>query len=224
MTALATPIPAPADRRPTKIAALAPAALAAVLALAGAVAVAGNLVRDGAGYFNSPTKTFTSHGYAIAMKSVDVSDAPSWVFGRHGLNSIRVKAYGDRPLFIGIARAADIDRYLRGTDHEDVSGLTYYPFHVGYDHFNGLAPHGGPANESFWAKSARGSGSLTLAWKPRPGNWRAVVMNADGSREVTASMQFGARTSLLEWLGAALLGLALVAAAAAAALHPRAHA
>src|SRR4051794_3256799 len=184
MTALATPIPAPADRHPTKIAAIAVAAAAAVLALAGTVAVAGNLFRDGDGYFNSPTKTFTSHGYAIAMKSVGVSDAPSWLFGHDGINSIRVMAYGDRPLFIGIARAADIDRYLRGTDHEDVSGLTYYPFHVSYDHFNGLAPRGGPANESFWAKSTRGSGSLTLAWKPHPGNWRAVVTNADGSREI----------------------------------------
>jgi len=221
MTALATSIPAPARRRPTKIAAIAMAATAAVLALAGAVAVAGNLYRDGDGYFNSPTKTFTSHGYAIAMKSVDVSDAPRWVFGHEGIDSIRVQAYGDRPLFIGIARAADIDRYLQGTDHEDVSGLTYYPFHVSYDHVNGLAPRTSPANVSFWAKSARGAGSLTLAWKPRPGNWRAVVMNADGSREVTASMQFGARTPLLRWMGAALLGLALLTAATAAALHRR---
>jgi hypothetical protein len=224
MTALATPIPAPAQRRPTKIVAIGMTVTAAVLALAGAVALAGNLFRDGGGYFNTPTKAFTSHGYAIAMKSVDVSDAPSWVFGHHGINSIRVKAYGDRPLFIGIARAGDIDRYLRGTDHEDVSGLTYYPFHVSYDHVNGLAPRNPPANESFCAKSARGSGSLTLAWKPRPGNWRAVVMNADGSRHITASMRFGARTPLLKWIGPALLGLALLAAAIAAALHCRARA
>jgi hypothetical protein len=64
MTALATPIPAPAQRRPTKIGAIALAVTAAVLALAGAVALAGNLFRDGEGYFNSPAKTFTSHGYA----------------------------------------------------------------------------------------------------------------------------------------------------------------
>jgi hypothetical protein len=224
MTALATPIPAPAQRRPTKIAAIALAVTAAVLALAGAVALAGDLFRDGEGYFNSPTKTFTSHGYAIAMKSVDVSDAPSWVFGRHGISSIRVKAYGDQPLFLGIARVADIDRYLRGTDHDDVSGLTYYPFHVSYDHFNGLAPRTSPANESFWAKSARGSGSLTLAWKPRPGNWRAVLMNAGGSSGVTATMQFGVRTPLVKWISSALLVLAILAAATAAVLNRRARA
>jgi hypothetical protein len=46
-------------------------------------------------------------------------------------------------------------------------------------------------------------------------------MNADGSRSVTATLQFGARTSLLWWVGAALLGLGVAAAAAAAALYRR---
>ena len=73
-------------------------------------------------------------------------------------------------------------------------------------------------NESFWVKSISGTGSLAVAWKPRPGNWRAVVMNADGSRGVTAELQLGARTSLLWWL-AALLGLGIVASAAAAMLY-----
>jgi hypothetical protein len=31
----------------------------------------------------------------------------------------------------------------------------------------------------------------------RSGDWRAVVMNADGSRGVTTELEFGARTSLL---------------------------
>ena len=47
-------------------------------------------------------------------------------------------------------------------------------------------------------------------------------MNADGSRGVTAKLQLGARTSLLWWLGAALLGAGVLAAAAAAALYRRA--
>lgn len=224
MTALATPVPAPAQRRPTKIGAIALAIAAAVFALAGGAALAGNLFRDSDGYFNSPTEAFTAAGYAIAMKSVDVSDAPQWVFGSAGLDSIKVKAQSDRPVFVGIARAADIDRYLRGVDHEDVSGLIYHPFHVSYDHFAGLAPGSSPSKEAFWVKSASGTGSLALAWKPRPGNWRAVLMNADGSRGVAATMQFGARTSLLKWLGVGLFGLAALAAAIAGALNRRSRA
>jgi DNA-binding transcriptional ArsR family regulator len=44
-----------------------------------------------------------------------------------------------------------------------------------------------------------------------PGDWRAVVMNADGSRGVTAELEFGARTSLPWWVGAALLGAGVLA-------------
>jgi hypothetical protein len=76
-------------------------------------------------------------------------------------------------------------------------------------------------NESFWARSTSGTGNLTLAWKPRPGAWRAVVMNANGSREVTADLQLGARTWLLWWAGAALLALGAIAAVAAALFHRR---
>jgi hypothetical protein len=47
-------------------------------------------------------------------------------------------------------------------------------------------------------------------------------MNADGSRGVTTELQFGARTSLLWWIGAALLGAGVLAAAAATSLYRRA--
>jgi hypothetical protein len=136
-----------------------------------------------------------------------------------GVDTVRVKVHGDRPLFIGIARATDLERYLRGTEHDDVSQLSYHPFQVDYDHAGGGAPPRAPVDESFWVKSTNGAENLALAWKPRPGDWRAVLMNADGTRGVTAELQLGARTSLLWWLGAAVLGLAVVAAAAAAILY-----
>jgi hypothetical protein len=218
-------IPAPAQpRRTTRIAAIATAVAALMLAITGTVALAANALRDQNGYFNWPTETFTSRGYAIAMKSVDIAHAPQWGFGHAGLDSVRVKAHSDRPLFIGIARAAELNRYLRGTEHDDVSGLTYRPFQVDYDHTNGHAPQRAPVDESFWVKSTNGAGTLALDWKPRPGNWRAVVMNAKGSRGITTQLQLGARTSLLWWTGAALLGLGVVAAATAAALYRRARA
>jgi hypothetical protein len=44
-------------------------------------------------------------------------------------------------------------------------------------------------------------------------------MNAVGSRGITANLQLDARTSLLRWIGAALLGLGAVAATAAAILY-----
>jgi hypothetical protein len=223
MEAISTTIPAPAQRgRFTKIAAIATAVTALALVVAGTVALAANAWRDSNGYFNWPTKTFTSSGYAIAMKTVDISHAPQWVFSEAGLDSVRVKAQSDRPIFIGIARTADLERYLRGTEHDDVSGLTYNPFQASYDHTSGHAPQRAPTKESIWVKSTSGTGNVALAWHPRPGSWRAVLMNADGSRGVTAQLQLGARTSLLWWLGGGLLAAAVLAATAAAALLARA--
>lgn len=222
MNAAELTIPAPAaPGRGTRIAAVAVAVTAAALALAGAVALAGNALRDGAGYFESPTGTFTSESYAISMKSVDISDAPQWALDA-GLEGVRVEAHGDRPLFLGIARAADVQRYLRGTEHDDVSQLSYRPFQVDYDRAGGSAPSQAPGDESFWVESTGGRGNLVLDWKPRPGNWRAVLMNADGSRGVTAELRFGARTSLLWWLGGGLLGLGAAGAAVALLLRRQA--
>jgi hypothetical protein len=218
MATMEMTIPAPAHpRRFTKLAAVATLVTAVVLALAGTVALAANALRDGSGYFNWPTETFTSGGYAIAMKTVDISKAPQWALNA-GVERVRVQANSDRPIFVGIARTADLDRYLRGTEHDDVSGLTYHPFQVDYDHTSGHAPNRHPANETFWVKSTSGTGKVALDWKPRPGSWRAVVMNADDSRGVSADLKFGVRTSLLWWLGAGLLGAAALAAAIAAAL------
>jgi hypothetical protein len=218
-------IPAPAARpRRIRIAAIATAVTALVLAAAGAVALGANAWRDGDGYFTWPAETFTSSGYAIAMKSVDISHAPSWAFGDAGLDSVRVEAESDRPLFIGIARASDLDRYLRGTEHDEVSGLSYRPFQVAYDHTEGHAPRRAPVDEPIWVSATSGTGSLALAWKPQPGDWRAVVMNADGTRGVTAELRLGARTQLAWWLGGALLGAAALAACGAAALFRRARA
>ena len=221
MQAAEITIPAPRQRvRTGKSAAIATTVTALVLAIAGTVALASNVLRDGDGYFTWPTETFTSGGYAIAVKTVDISDAPHWAFGDAGVDSVRVKAHSDRSLFIGIARAADLVWYLRETEHDDISELTYHPFQVDYDHADGrAAPHRAPVDESFWVKSTRGTGSLVLDWKPRPGNWRAVIMNADGSRGVSADLELGVRTSLLNRLGAALLGAAALTAGAAAIIY-----
>lgn len=222
MTAMELTLPSPTERRRlSTIAAVAALVTALVLALAGTAALAANVLRDGGGYFNWPTETFTSGGYAIAMKTVDISKAPQWALNA-GVDSVRVQGDSKRPIFIGIARTADIDRYLRGTEHDDISGLNYHPFQVDYDHSSGQAPSRVPANETFWVKSTSGAGNVALTWKPRPGSWRAVVMNADDSRGVAADLKFGVHTSLLWWLGGGLLAAAALAAAIASALFARA--
>ena len=92
MQAAELTISVPAQRgRTSKLAAIATAVTALLLAIAGTVAIAANVLRDDDGYFTWPTETFTSGGYAVAMKTVDISDAPQWAFSDAGLDSVRVK-------------------------------------------------------------------------------------------------------------------------------------
>jgi hypothetical protein len=83
----------------------------------------------------------------------------------------------------------------------------------------GGAPSGAPGTQTFWAASSSGVGEQTLEWDPEDGDWRAVVMNEDASRDVAADMSIGAELDSVLWIGIGLLVLgALLAAGAALAI------
>jgi hypothetical protein len=88
---------------------------------------------------------------------------------------------GTAGVFVGIGRAADVDRYLAGVATERVTGLNVDPYSItGIRHSGGLnaAP---PAAQRFWV--AQASSTRTAAqinWKIRDGQYRVVVMNANG--------------------------------------------
>jgi hypothetical protein len=66
--------------------------------------------------------------------------------------------------------------------------------------------------------STRGSGEQTLEWEPEDGDWRAIVMNEDASRVVSAEMSIGAELDWALWIGIGLLVAGGLLAAIAALL------
>jgi len=48
-------------------------------------------------------------------------------------------------------------------------------------------------------------GTQTVTWKVREGDWSVVLMNADGSRGVSADIDLGAKLSFLLWVAIGLL-------------------
>jgi hypothetical protein len=57
----------------------------------------------------------------------------------------------------------------------------------------------------------------------RPGNWRAIVMNVDAARGVSADMSIGAELDSVLWIGLGLLAVGgLLAAGAVLAIRRRA--
>ena len=74
-----------------------------------------------------------------------------------------------------------------------------------YSRRSGGAPSGPPGDETFWVASTAGAGERTLEWEPEDGDWRAVVMNEDASRGVSAELSIGAELDSILWIGIGLL-------------------
>ena len=193
-------------------------ALAALLGI-GLLAGGGGLVwanatqRDDQGFFTSESSRFASNGYALTGEDIElVRGAPHWLSSPGDLATFRAQgsSANGKPLFIGIARAASVNAYLAGVAHDEVVDLHMEgwkgPLRAEYLRQAGTAPTAPPGTEGFWSARATGSGQVSLTWPVREGTWSVVVMNADGSRDVTADLRLGVKVDFLGWIAAGLLG------------------
>jgi hypothetical protein len=171
--------------------------LAVTLLAIGAVAGVALGERDSAGYLNTDTQAFASKGHAIVTENLDVSDTPSW-FGDFA--TVRIEATATEPVFVGIARTADVERYLAGVAHDRVTDIDTDPFAPEYAAVAGKSTPQAPAGLGFWRVQASGSGTQTISWPLEDGDWSAVAMNADGSGSIAVDARFGAKLSALGWI------------------------
>ena len=187
--------------------------LAAFAFLAGGVALTWSLEthRDGSGYFVTHTHHYQTSSFALTTESLNVNGAsPTWVFADR-LARIRIAATSTdaaKPLFVGIARTEDVDRYLARVAHDEIGDLEIDPFSVAYTRLGRGAPGALPATRTFWRVRASGTGTQTISWPVQDGHWSAVVMNADGRRKVSVDARLAARLAGAWWIVTVLLVLA----------------
>jgi menaquinone-dependent protoporphyrinogen IX oxidase len=182
------------------------AALVAAGLLAAGVAglVVDQTQRDGQGFVTTTERTYSTGTYALVTETATVDlHGPDWGTVVDDLvGDVQVRSTSDRPVFVGIARARDLDAYLAGVSHETLGDLADASGKV-------IAGNGRPAApeaQKFWAASTSGPGEQTLRWSLRDGEWKAVMMAADGTRGVSAQAAIGAELPALPELS---LGLVL---------------
>jgi hypothetical protein len=197
--------------------------LLAALALIGSV-IAGivglETNRDATGYFVTHAHHYRTPSYALSTESLEVGGVTGAL--EAGLVRLRISATSTdltRPLFVGIARTEDVNRYLAPVQHDELRDINFDPFRIRYRRLGTVAPHALPSTQSFWETRTSGTGTQTISWPVKNGHWSALVMNADGSRNVSVDAQLAARLSGVWWfvaagfvLGALLLvgGIALI--------------
>jgi hypothetical protein len=193
-----------------------------LLVLVGAAAIAGSISilvdeRDADDFFISHEQDVERSSFAVASEDVDVlTSAPGWL--ADWLTSpvdIRVRgaSSGGGAIFFGIAETSDLQAYLGGVNYDEVTSLDFKGADIRYTTQQGTAPPSAPGTEGFWVTSVEGSGEQTLDWSLETGNWSVVVMNADASAGINATLVFGAKISnfvLLMWIGLAFGALAVL--------------
>jgi hypothetical protein len=170
---------------------------------------------DGHGFYASDEHAIRTSTRALVAQKLEIGDDDfSWIArdGRLGTLSVTTTGTDARPVFVGIARQSEVDRYLRAVEFDEIDDLELDPFSVTTQrHFGTHAVHE-PTSQTFWATSAHGSGKQRVEWDVQEGNWVVVVMNADGTPGVQTRFSVGAKVPIILWAGIALvLGGAVVA-------------
>lgn len=172
--------------------------------------------RDASGYLMTSPRTYSTTTYALVSAGYRGGTSNDWFATRDILGTVRIRASGSRPLFVGIGSETRVNAYLAGTAFAEGSRFDARP--TDFQTHSGAAPPSAPGAQRFWAASASGGGPVTLTWVPRSGNWRIVVMNATGAAAVAADVSVGARLPHLLTIAVAILGAGILLLLGAGAL------
>lgn len=185
-----------------------------LLAAGGTAVVLDQTQRDSGGYLMTSAEPFSTSTYALESASYRGGTSNDWFVPGDLLGTVRLRISSTKPVFVGIGPENAVNAYLAGIGH--ARGASFTTDQADFRTYPGGAPASPPASQRFWDASATGAGTQILRWKPRPGNWRVVLMNADGSRAVRADVSIGARLPDLLTIGivAIVIGLVLMIASA----------
>src|SRR5262245_49781122 len=97
-----------------------------------------------------------------------------------------------RPVFLGVARAEDVDRYLNQVAFDEVTDFDLSPYRVQTVRHEGFREPEPPTQQSFWVATATGT-DAHLQWRVTEGDYRLVVLNANPAPGVSAAAEFGVK-------------------------------
>lgn len=167
------------------------------------------------GYFTTPTERYQTDSSALVSERFDLigdGEVPPGL-SPENLGRILLRAAATDPgkaVFIGIGPQRDVDAYLSGVAHTELTDVRFHPFVPRYRQIPGTNPAESPAAQPFWSASTSGTGTRELRWDLQDGSWTIVVMNADAGPGVSVDLQAGAHFTFLGPLALGVLVGAIV--------------
>lgn len=199
-----------------------------------ALAVAGTLVALGGGavlatfgtdgrlasgprLLSTPTSALVS-----SVASIKNTSGVAAIAGQPTLQISAAPAHGTAAAFVGIGRAADVNRYLAGASTQEVTDLSVDPYSINAVRHAGQTKPQPPATQHFWAAQSTSTGMAEVNWKIHDGQYRVVIMSANGHTGFATTTTFGIRSPDIPDYAVPTLVLGLLMAAGGTALLIRA--
>ena len=209
------------DTQPTRrLERFLPGGTLAVLGALIAVGGGGVLAAFGTdGTLNSRPHLVSTPAAAIVSPVANIKNT-SGVATIAGQPAVRISVspvQGTAAAFVGIGRAADVDRYLAGVTTERISSLSSDRYSISGVRHGSQGNVQPPAAQHFWAAQASSTHAARINWKIRDGQYRVVIMstNGHGGFATTSAIAVTVPHIALYALAALLLGLLMAGAGTA---------
>jgi hypothetical protein len=150
--------------------------------------------------FGGAEATLSTDRYALVTEAAGLGGG-----GADTTVRVRVRSNQGGPVFVGVAPAAGVDRYLAGTGYDELVDVTLSPLRATLRPSDGSRAPAPPADGPRWTVSASGSGEQTIDVPVRDGGQRLVIMNADAATGVDVTAALSVRAPFLRRLGLGLL-------------------
>jgi hypothetical protein len=207
----------PAGRRKSAFPQIAAIVVGGLLALFGlGVALSGGAIlvlfgSDGTLESGSQSLSTPTTALVSAVANIDGTGEVADVVGDPEVRlSVTTRRPGDG-VFVGIGRAADVERYLARSPIEEVSDIEVDPFELSGRRMRpGPSRPDPPASRRFWVAEGSDRDTATMRWNLTDGDYRLVVMNADGRRNVQADGSVEVEIPHLPTVGWVLLGVGVL--------------
>jgi hypothetical protein len=150
--------------------------------------------------FGGGEATLRTERYALVTRAAGLGGG-----GIDATVRVRVRANDGGPVFVGVAPAADVDRYLAGTAYDELVDVRLSPLRATLRPSAGTSAPAPPPAGPRWTVSASGAGEQSIDVPVRSGGQRLVLMNSDAAAGVDVTAALSVRAPFLRRLALGLL-------------------
>ena len=180
----------------------------------GGVIWASQYHKDSEGFHATDPMDIRSAAYAVTSDTIEIDRGASEALNWLGMDKIKAVVESDdpdQPVFLGIADSRDVDAYLSGVKHDEITSLKVFNSSFDLESQPGSTQPEAPGLQGFWLEESEGTGSQEIVFDLEEGEYTVVAMNSDASKGIEMEAVFGIKSSgVIALIGVVFLVIAVM--------------